>query len=114
VFTFAANCFAQSVVEVARRERERQKRARSTIVVTSIGTVTPAIPAGGLPAEAGPAPAAAPTAPKSSQPTDNKGHDEKYWRGEFQKAREESLRADARVSILDTKIKDLNTQLLQR
>ena len=47
-------------------------------------------------------------------PTDNKGRDEKYWRAEFQKARNDAKAAEDKVQVLDLKIKDLNTQLLRQ
>ena len=58
--------------------------------------------------------AASNSAAKPVAVTDNKGRDEKYWRTTFQKARDDLKRAEARVEILDLRVKDLNTQLLRR
>jgi methylphosphotriester-DNA--protein-cysteine methyltransferase len=47
-------------------------------------------------------------------PFDNKGRDEKYWRTEFQKARDALKKAEDSAQLLDLKIKELNTQLLRQ
>jgi len=47
-------------------------------------------------------------------PTDNKGRDEKYWRAQFQKARDDFKKAEERVQLLDLKVKELNTQILRQ
>lgn len=47
-------------------------------------------------------------------PTDNQGRDEKYWRGVFQKARDDARNAVNKVQILDLKLKDQNTQYLRQ
>lgn len=111
IFTF--NCFGQTIADIAKRERERQKAARSKVVITSNGTV-PA--ASEKPPASAPATTQAATqpAPKPFEVTDNKGHDEKYWRGLFQKARDEAKRAQERVVLMDLRVKDLNTQLLRQ
>ncbi len=111
---FALDCSAQSLADVARKERERQKQAKSAVSVISApqGTTT-STAAGSAGTTAAPPLAAAP-APKPTGPTDNKGRDEKYWRGQFQSAREAVKRAEDKVAVLDLKLKDLNTQLLQR
>jgi len=107
---FAVDCSAQTLADVARRERERQKRLHSqVIVVNGATTTTPASTSSTSAAPAPPAEAAKPTGP-----TDNKGHDEKYWRAQFQKARDDVKRAEERVQILDLRVKDLNSKLLSR
>lgn len=125
VLTIATSSFAQSVVDVARKERERQRTAKSSVVVVSNvptpnaettpastpdASATPAAPGTSATATAGAStPAAASTGIK-----DNKGRDEKYWRDTFQKARDDVKRAEAKIEILDVKVKDLNTQLLRQ
>jgi hypothetical protein len=111
VLTFAVNCFAQSVADIARKERERQKSAQSKILVTGRGTTT--APTTTDSTAAAP-PAAAPTAAKPGEILDNRGRDEKYWRAAFQKARDDAKRAEARAELLDLKLKELNTQLLRQ
>ena len=108
--TFAA----QTIADVARRERARQKQVQHQ----SNKTYTNVTPTG---TPSNPPPAATPVEKKEiapaaepSRPTDNKGRDEKYWRAAFQKTREDAQRADDKVQILDLKIKDLNTQLLRQ
>jgi len=111
VLTFALDCFSQSIAEIARKERERQQASKSKVVVTSRGTIT-------TPAQTSPSNAttstAAPTAPQPLVVTDNKGRDEKFWRTAFQNAREDVKRAEARIEVLDLRMKGLNTQLLQQ
>ena len=46
--------------------------------------------------------------------TDNNGHDEKYWRESFDKARTDLKSAEDRVQLLDKKVTGLNTALLPR
>jgi len=102
---------AQSIADIARKERERHQGVRSTVVVVAGQTTTP--PTAGTAKTA----AAAPVQPQAVKPvvvTDNKGHDEKYWRELFQKAREAQKRADDRAQLLDLQLKDYNTKLLTR
>jgi len=106
---FAVDCSAQTLADVARRERERQKRLHSQVIVVNGATTTTASTSSTSAAPAPPAEAAKPTGP-----TDNKGHDEKYWRAQFQKARDDVKRAEERVQILDLRVKDLNSKLLSR
>src|SRR5262245_20169661 len=106
VVLFAADCLAQSVADIARQERERQKSAKSRVVATSYGTSNIASTA------TKPVPAATATE-KPGAATANNGKDEKYWRAAFQTARDNAKRAAARVELLDLKIKQLNTDMLQ-
>ncbi len=106
--TFASTAFAQSVADVARKERARQKGAQSKVVVTANSTITAPTP---TPAQ--PIPSAKPAEAKPAGVTDNKGRDEKYWRAAFDQAREDVKRAEARAELLDLRIKDLNKQMLQ-
>jgi len=109
---FAVDCSAQTLADVARRERERQKRLHSEVVVTNGATTTTAASTSSTAATT---PAAnAETPAKPTGPTDNKGHDEKYWRAQFQKARDDVKRAEEKAEILDLRVKDLNSKLLNR
>ena len=107
------DCSAQSVADAARKERQRQKQVQSTLIYSNAGAdkkaVVPAPPAP-VPAASTPAPAkpAAPSAPAAPV------HDEKYWRETFQKARENTKRADDKVRVLELKINQLNMELLNR
>lgn len=110
----SAEVSAQSLADVARKERARQKSIESKITITneqaSAGTAgTPTAPQTKQPS---PGTQAAEGMPKG--PTDNKGRDEKYWRETFQKAREELKRAEDRVVLLDLRLKDLNTRLFRQ
>ena len=109
----AADASAQTLADVARKERERQKQAKSVVSVVSPPQGAPAKTAAGTGATA-PAAAAPAVSGIPAGPTDNKGRDEKYWRSQFQNAREDLKRAEDKVTVLDLKLKDLNTQLLQR
>jgi len=62
------------------------------------------------------APGAAANAAAAAKPlgvTDSKGRDEKSWRAAFQAARDNVKRSEARLELLDLRIKDLNKQMLQ-
>ncbi len=106
---FAVDCSAQTLADIARRERERQKRLHSQVIVANGATTTTAASTSSTSAAPTPAEAAKPTGP-----TDNKGHNEKYWRDQFQKARDDVKRAEERVQLLDLRVKDLNSKLLNR
>ena len=115
LFAFALDCTAQTVADIARKERERQKRLHSTVVVAG-GVTTPTSAATSTNA-ASTNPAGTSTnaeAPKPVGPVDNKGRDEKYWRTEFQKARDTLKKAEDNAQLLDLKVKQLNTQLLRQ
>ena len=131
LFTISVEASAQTLADVARRERERQKQTAPR----SKGTFTNANAAGtpaAAPQPSNPAPAAGTqplnplaaagtvaekkedNAAKPIGPTDNKGRDEKYWRDAFQKAREAVKQADEKVQLQETRVKDLNTQMLRQ
>ena len=103
---FALDCSAQTLADVARQERERQKRLHSPVVVASGTTTTTTASTGSTAAVVAPAAPAA--------PSDNKSRDEKYWRAQFQKARDDVRKAEERVQLLDLKVKELNTQVLRQ
>ena len=109
LFLFALDCSAQTVADAARKERERQKRLHSTMIIVNGATTT--IAASSSTATTA-AKAAAATA--STGPVDNKGRDEKYWRKQFDDARAALKKAEDNAQLLDLKIKDLNTQLLRQ
>jgi hypothetical protein len=115
--TFAATSSAQTLADIARQERERQRQVRGRVITITPGVQGAAVSTG-VATAAGTAgvsapPAAATAGQKPTGPVDNQGRDEKYWRTQFQKARDDLKRAEAKVQILDLKIKDMNTQLLQ-
>jgi hypothetical protein len=116
LFGVTLTSFAQSVADVARTERERQKASNSKVAITGTGAPAAAPDdAASKPPAASAAPATSEAAPsKTTELTDNKGHNEKYWRAAFQKARDDAKRADSRVELFDLKMKDLNTQLLRQ
>jgi hypothetical protein len=109
--SFSLNSFGQSLADVARKERERQKQTQPQKKTVIVESGVPAIATAGTSstAETAPLPVLTPGGFK-----DNNGHDEKYWRDRFQQARNDAKRAEARVQVLDTKLKELNTQYLNR
>src|SRR6185436_765355 len=108
---------AQSLPEIARQERERQKSIQSkSLVITGTTTAVTSAGTAGTTATtnattSATADATKPTAPTG--PTDNKGRDEKYWRGTFEKARADLKRAEDRLKVLDLRMNDLSSQLLR-
>jgi predicted RNase H-like nuclease (RuvC/YqgF family) len=106
LMAFALDCSAQTLADVARQERERKKRLHTPVVVASGRPTTTAASTGSTAA------VVVPAAPAG--PTDNKGRDEKYWRAQFQKARDDVRKAEERVQLLDLKVKELNTQVLRQ
>jgi chromosome segregation ATPase len=108
---FSLDCFGQSLADVARKERERQKQTQPQTKTVVVESGVPATTTAGTSATAETAqlPVLTPGGLK-----DNNGHDEKYWRERFQQARNDAKRAEARVVLLDNKLKELNTQFLNR
>jgi hypothetical protein len=104
---------AQSLPEIARQERERQKNPPSkSLVITGPTIITDAGTTATTNATtSATADATRPAAPTG--PTDNKGRDEKYWRGTFEKARADLKRAEDSLKLLDLKMNDLSSQLLR-
>jgi chromosome segregation ATPase len=113
VFLFALDCSAQTLADIARQERERQKQLHSAVVVVQGAITTTAASTSATAATTTP-PATTSEPPKTTGPVDNKGHDEKYWRTQFDSARAALKRAQDNVQVLDLKIKELNTELLNR
>lgn len=109
---FAVNASAQSLADIARKERHRQKGLQSKHTYSNAGqAVSTAAGSGGTSA------ARAGTASSEVAPfevRDNQGHNEKYWRDKFDQARNEAKRADERIALLEQKVQDLNTQLLRQ
>jgi hypothetical protein len=109
ILTFAFDAYSQSVADIARRERERQKAAKSSVVIIGSGTTSAKTVSPGAAA----APSAS-TPTGTTGPVDRNGHDEKYWRARFQQARDEGRRADERVKLLNLKMNQLNTEMLRQ
>lgn len=115
LFVLAAPLTGQSLAELARKERERQKNIASKLytnadlaggaaVATPAATAPVAVPAGEKTAESEQA--------KPTGPTDKKGRDEKFWRDAFKTANEDLKRAGDNARIAELKVNDLNRQLL--
>jgi hypothetical protein len=113
LLAFTVETSAQSLADVARRERARQQRVQPK----NKGIYTNATAAGGTakPGTVAPgATAASAPVPKPSGPANSQVHDEAYWREAFQKVRADIKRAEEKVQILEVKVNDLNTQLLRQ
>jgi hypothetical protein len=112
VLTLATSAFAQSIADVARKERQRQQTSKSKVVVRGVGgssaTTVQSSPSSSSAA------GTASAMPKPITVTDSKGRDEQFWRTAFQNARDDLKRAESKVQILDLRLKELNTQLLQQ
>jgi predicted RNase H-like nuclease (RuvC/YqgF family) len=111
VFTLATNSFAQSLADVARKERERQQTTKSKVVVKGAGGANATTIQGAI---SDPAAGTASATLKPVTPTDSKGRDEQFWRTAFQNARDDLKRAEQKVQLLDLRQKQLTTQLLQQ
>jgi hypothetical protein len=105
LFSFTASAYGQSVVDAARKERDRQKGAKSKVTVIGNGTRS---------ATSTDAPSTPSNAVKPVVPTDDQGRDEKYWRGAFQQARGDLKRAEEKAAVLDLRLKELNTEMLRQ
>jgi hypothetical protein len=105
---------AQTIADIARKERERQKQIQHQNSKTFTNVTPTGTPSNPPQTATAVEKKESPPAPVSSGPTDNKGRDEKYWRTAFQTARENAKRADENAQILDLKIKELNMQLLRQ
>jgi chromosome segregation ATPase len=114
LFLFALDCSAQTLADAARQERERQRRLHSVVVVVNGATITTAASTSSTTAATTTAATTTVAALNPKGPLDNKGHDEKYWRTQFDNARAALKKAENTVQVLDLKIKDLNTQLLRQ
>lgn len=117
----AGNSLAQSVADVARRERARQSSAQSKVVITGTSSApatdstTPSANSDVTPsATAAPASGAA-TTPTAGNPAETAPPErgEQYWRSAFQRAREELSRAESAAQIMDLRVKQLNTEFLR-
>lgn len=103
-----ASAFAQTptLADRAREERARRKALESKVVIRETGapaaagaTATTMAVSAGISA----------VVPKG--PVDNKGRDEKYWRGMFDKARQDLKRSEDRLRLADMKVADISSQL---
>ena len=110
---------AQTIADVARRERaKRQEPPRPRIATIEI-VGTPAPPpeppkdsSTAKPGTPSNAPAAAGATPASETKQD--GRDEKWWRGEFDKKRVDIRRAENQVAVAQLEVNAANRDLLTR
>ena len=118
---------AQTVADYARQERsKRQNQTKSRVITTQMIKSTPPMatnltpteplkPAPAAPATAAPAaPAAKPSASAAPAEPAEVVKDEKWWRSQFAKAREDVKRAEDQVTLLDNYLKTVHRDFLQR
>lgn len=109
---------AQTIADLARKERERRQGAPKAVVITNAdikpSSSTP-------PAEEKPAAAeATPPHPASVAPESPAveagpgGHDEKWWRGQFDKVRSEIQRTETQIPLLESNLNTANREFLTR
>lgn len=106
----------QTLAEIARRERARKTAIHSGEVYTNESLkASPGQPPKTIEPIKEPQaqPATAKDDAKPKGPTDHKGHDEKYWREAFDKARQALKRSEDKLRLLDLKMTDLSSQLLR-
>ena len=107
VAAFGLDCSAQSLADVAKRERERQKRISSTRIFTNENIVITQRPTSET-GEESPEPAE----PAEEPAQGNRGETE--WRADFSNARAELARNRDRVALLELRLNELNRQLLSQ
>jgi hypothetical protein len=103
---------AQTVADVARKERARQKATPTRVVITN-EDVKPSesVPA----ANEKPGNATTPPPPPAAGAADTPGgHDEKWWREQFAKTREEIQRLTLQLPVLENNLKTANFEFLTR
>jgi hypothetical protein len=106
---------AQSLADLARRQREQKQETATKVYTNSDLPAGAAAPTATTPPAEGAGTAATPLQQATAQPakrTDNKGRDEKYWRNAFQAARQEVQTAENHTRIMELRVNELNTQLL--
>jgi len=105
--------YSQSIADVARRERARQKAYESKAVFAAVGaSVTTAAVSSGVTVTAKATTSS--TVDTAAGVTDNKGRSEKYWRDTFAKARTDLKRAEDKLKVLDLRMNDLSAELLRQ
>jgi len=107
---------AQSLADAARQERERQKTVHSAIVISNETLKKEGITAETTAETSGTAttPSKTEAAKKDEGPTDNEGHNEKYWREKFAAARQDLKRAQDAATLLQLQLNNLNTEFLRQ
>jgi hypothetical protein len=108
---------AQTIADIARRERaKRQDPPKARITVEITGTPAPP-PAPEAPRDSSAKPGASPSAAAAADAGSQKssdGHDEKWWRERFEKARIEVRRAENQVAVAQLEINAANRDFLTR
>jgi hypothetical protein len=118
-FTALVSCFttlgasAQSVADVARQERARRQNTQSTVTITN-STMKPATETAKTEAAAEAAKTEATKTEAAKTPETAITRDEKWWRKEFQTAREDLKRSEDQLTVLQLDLNRVNRDYLQR
>jgi hypothetical protein len=108
---------AQTIADLARRERARRQGVPKAVVITNqdlkaaaSAPTTEEKPA----AESGASvtPVATPEVPPT--PSGPGGHDEKWWRGQFEKVRADIQRLETQLPLLESNFNLANREFLER
>jgi predicted RNase H-like nuclease (RuvC/YqgF family) len=105
---------AQTVADIARRERAKRQNAPATIVVnnSNLKSDSPVAKPEEKPSEEAKVEEAKPAIESPAAPAD--GRDEKWWRGQFEKVRGEIKRLETEIPLLDEELKTANREFLTR
>jgi hypothetical protein len=107
---------AQTIADLARKERARRQSAPKTLVITNdqLKSASSSKPDDKPTAESTP-PELAPAAPEvPAAAAGPGGHDEKWWRGQFEKVREEIQRLETQIPLLESNLNTANREFLTR
>ena len=108
---------AQTIADLARKERERRQGAPKAVVITNADIKPSAsiTKADEKPADDAttPTPATVAPAPPAVEAGPG-GHDEKWWRGQFEKVRSEIQRTETQIPLLESNLNTANREFLTR
>jgi hypothetical protein len=106
---------AQTIADIARKERARQQSTTQKTIVVTTGDIKPGPPLPQTDSTPGePAPPPTVTADPATADALPGGHNEKWWREQFQKTREDIQRLETRIPVLETNLNTANFEFLTR
>jgi len=107
---------AQTIADLARQERARRQAAPKTVVITNanLKSASASKPDDKPADEATTPPPATSAAEAPAEPAGPGGHDEKWWRGQFQKVRDEVQRLETQLPLLESNLNTANREFLTR
>ena len=109
---------AQTIADLARKERARRQAAPKAVVITNAGLKTgasaPKTEEKSAGETASPSPAVVPAPEGPATETGPGGHDEKWWRGQFEKIRGEIQRLETQIPVLEFNFNTASREFLTR